>query len=118
MEELRRITGPVPLHVLGFSQGVATACRWSLQGRTTINRMVLWAGALPPEPAPEDLQPWNNMDLHLVLGTHDQYASDQELQQQIARLNMVKVRHQAHRFHGGHELNKRLLASLLASGPP
>lgn len=113
-KELLYTTGDVPLNVLGFSQGVATACRWSLQGRTTISRLVLWAGGLPPEPAPEQLQPWNKLDLHLVLGTQDEYAGDKELQQQVARLDLAKVRHQAHRFHGGHELEKVLLAKLLS----
>ena len=113
--ELLRTTGEVPLNVLGFSQGVATARRWSLQGRTTINRLVLWAGGVPLEPTPEQLQPWNRMDLHLVLGTQDEYAGDKEFQQQIDRLNRAKVQYQAHRFHGGHELEKVLLAKLLSA---
>ena len=113
--ELLRTTGEVPLNVLGFSQGVATASRWSLQGRTTINRLVLWAGGVPLEPTPEQLQPWNRMDLHLVLGTQDEYAGDKEFQQQIDRLNRAKVQYQAHRFHGGHELEKVLLAKLLSA---
>ncbi|MBX2973634.1 MAG: hypothetical protein KF797_11055, partial [Flavobacteriales bacterium] len=53
--ELRGHRTDVPVHVLGFSQGVATACRWSLLGRTPIGRLVLWAGAIPPEPTPDDL---------------------------------------------------------------
>ncbi|MBS1569287.1 MAG: phospholipase [Bacteroidetes bacterium] len=107
-------TGEFPLNVLGFSQGVATACRWSLQGRTTIHRMVIWAGGLPPEAGPEQLHSaWNKLDLHLVLGSHDQYAGDNELQAQSARLRMAKVPHQVHRFQGGHELEQGMLARLL-----
>lgn len=114
-KELLHTTGDVPLNVLGFSQGVATACRWSLQGRTTISRLVLWAGGLPPEPTPEQLQPWNKLELQLVLGTLDEYAGDQELQQQVARLNLAKVRHEVHRFNGGHELQTVMLAKLLSA---
>lgn len=108
--------GDLPLGVLGFSQGVATACRWSFQGRSTIHRLVLWAGGLPPEPDPEQLHAaWSKVDLHVVLGTRDPYASDKELQQQGARLRMANVPHQVHRFQGGHELEQVLLFRLLRS---
>lgn len=114
--ELLRTTGEVPLNVLGFSQGVATACRWSLSGNTTIHRLVLWAGGLPPEPDPPQLQAaWSKLDLHLVLGTQDQYAGDGDLQAQSARLRMANVPHQVHRFQGGHELEQVLLFRLLRS---
>lgn len=108
--------GEVPVHVLGFSQGVATACRWILNGNTTIQRLVLWAGGLPPEPDPQQLHAaWAKLDLHLVLGTLDQYAGDKELQQQVARLRLANVPHQVHRFQGGHELEQILLTRLLKS---
>ncbi len=114
--ELLKHTGSVPVHVLGFSQGVPTACRWSLNGHTTIQRLVLWAGGLPPEPDPQQLHAaWAKLDLHLVLGTQDQYAGDKELQQQVARLRMANVPHQVHRFQGGHELEQVLLTRLLRS---
>lgn len=115
--ELCGITpGGTPLHVLGFSQGVATACRWSLQGRTTIHKLVLWAGSLPLEPSGIQLQAaWNQVDLHMVLGSQDPYAGDKELQQQAARLRDAGLSHRMHRFHGGHVLEPVLLAELLGA---
>lgn len=114
--ELLRTSGDVHLNVLGFSQGVATACRWSMNGNTKIHRLVLWAGGLPPEPGADQLhEVWANLDLHLVLGTQDQYAGDKELQAQSARLSMANVSHQVHRFQGGHELEQVLLTRLLRS---
>ena len=50
-----RATVPAPaarVHVLGFSQGAATASRWAALGRSVIDRLILWGGAhahdLPP----------------------------------------------------------------------
>lgn len=109
--ELLKATGQVPLHVLGFSQGAATACRWSLHGHTDIQRMVLWAGGIPPEPGPEELQgAWHQLGLHLVLGTEDPYAGDKDLEQQVDRLRLANVAHHVHRFHGGHALEPNMLA--------
>ena len=114
--DLLHSTGQVPVNVLGFSQGVATACRWSLNGHTTIQRLVLWAGGLPPEPDPQQLHAaWAKLDLHLVLGSQDQYAGDSELQAQSARLCMANVSHQVHRFQGGHELEQVLHTRMLKS---
>ena len=35
--------------VLGFSQGVATACRWVAMGKSRVDRLVSWAGQIPPD---------------------------------------------------------------------
>lgn len=37
------------LCVLGFSQGVATAWRWALAGRTDVQRLIACGGGAPPE---------------------------------------------------------------------
>ena len=42
----------VRVTALGFSQGTATAARWLVHGTARIDRLVLWAGLLPPEIEP------------------------------------------------------------------
>lgn len=114
VDELRRDRPELPVHVLGFSQGVATACRWSLLGNTRIERLVLWAGGLPPEPSMDELRKgWSHMHVDLVLGTTDQFAGDKELKEQAARLERSGVQYQVHRFTGGHVLEPVLLGRLL-----
>ncbi|TVQ75958.1 MAG: alpha/beta hydrolase [Flavobacteriales bacterium] len=39
----------VPLIAFGFSQGVATICRWALQLATPPKHLILWAGVIPPD---------------------------------------------------------------------
>ena len=35
------------LGVLGFSPGVATACRWTALGKADAQQLVLWGGSMP-----------------------------------------------------------------------
>ncbi|TXI81218.1 MAG: phospholipase [Flavobacteriales bacterium] len=103
-----------PVNILGFSQGVATACRWSLQCSTPPPKLVLWAGSLPPEPSPDDLRlGWANTTVDLVLGNADPYADGSELRSQAERLSAAGVKHRIHRFSGGHTLEPILLSKLI-----
>ncbi len=114
VDVLRRTNPTAPINVLGFSQGVATACRWSLAGRTRIQQLVLWAGSIPPEPGPKELNAgWAHLEIDIVLGTEDPYISDNELQALAARLDLAGVPHQVHRFTGGHALEPVLLGRLM-----
>lgn len=113
VDELRK-QSQAPIHVLGFSQGVATATRWSLQGRSRIQRLVLWAGNIPPEPSTAELSTkWSTLRIDLVLGTTDPFAGDKELQAQQARLDAAAIQYQNHRFTGGHVLEPVLLGRLM-----
>ncbi|MCW5898807.1 MAG: hypothetical protein KIT10_06010 [Flavobacteriales bacterium] len=114
VDELRRTVGELPLNVLGFSQGVATACRWSLMGRSVISRMVLWSGSLPPEPGAALLAGrWRDLRIDVVLGTQDPYAGEEAFQTQCNRLIAAGLSFRTHRFDGGHVLEPVLLGRLL-----
>jgi predicted esterase len=39
----------IRLHVLGFSQGAATACRWALATQHAVKTLICWAGFFPPD---------------------------------------------------------------------
>src|SRR5438094_10559164 len=39
----------VTVHALGFSQGVATASRWTAMGKARVDRLMLWGGEFPPD---------------------------------------------------------------------
>lgn len=112
--QLRTERPEVPVHVLGFSQGVATACRWSLLGRTSVDRLVLWAGGLPPEPSSEQMRAgWERTRIDLVRGTNDPYVGHKEFKEHTSRLDRSGIPHQVHSFNGGHVLEPVLLGRLL-----
>ena len=114
VKELRGERTDVPIHVLGFSQGVATACRWSLLGKTKMDRLVLWAGSLPPEPTFAELRTaWAHLTVEVVLGSEDPFAGEKELQATTARLEAAGVQYRLHRFTGGHALEPVLLGRLI-----
>ena len=98
---------------LGFSQGVATACRWVHNGNAKLDRLVLWAGTMPPEIESEaDFGRFRALDLALVLGVRDPFAEPVRLAELEARLRARAVRYRLVRFDGGHELDAGVLREI------
>ncbi len=110
-ERVRRET--VKLVVLGFSQGTATASRWAVRGAARADRLVLWAGLLPPDVEPASLRDkLNAVDLVLVAGAKDRHITPERLAEQRAALERAGVRHRVVTFEGGHALEASALARL------
>jgi len=103
-----------PLSVLGFSQGVVTACRWALSSKVTMERLVLWGGTIPPEPDATALrEKLNGMKVELVHGEQDRLVKEQALLHNGSRLREAGIDHQIIRFTGGHELERLTLKRIL-----
>lgn len=98
------------VHVLGFSQGAATACRWVAQGRAMVDRLTIWAGLVPPDldlaASGEKLR---DAKLTIVLGDSDEYVDAAEATEQESRLDELGILDEFIRFEGGHELEDELL---------
>lgn len=103
------------LKALGFSQGVATVARWATMGRNRPERLVLWAGGLPPELDRDALRAWGQTHVDLVLGEQDEHARPDEPEATGRRLGHAGISHRTHRFNGGHKLEPVLLERLLAA---
>jgi predicted esterase len=98
---------------LGFSQGTATVARWAVQGTSKLARVILWAGALPPEIDPAALRArLAAAELHLVFGTRDDMLNHEELRAQRAALERAAVPHTVHEFDGGHRMDRGALERL------
>jgi predicted esterase len=98
---------------LGFSQGVATACRWAQRGRARLDRLVLWAGTVPPEiESDDDFARFRALDLTFVLGKGDPFAGPARVEELEARLRARSVPYRLIRFDGGHELDAGVLQGL------
>ncbi|GIV57947.1 MAG: esterase [Rhodothermaceae bacterium] len=94
------------VHVLGFSQGTATASRWFTLGQARIDRLILWAGALAHDLDPEDLKARLAPDtLTFVLGTQDEYIGAERLAEEEARLRAHAVPYRLLLFDGPHRLD-------------
>lgn len=95
----------VRLWILGFSQGTATVVRWVSRGHVDADRVVLWAGGLPPELDAAGAAPLaSRAPLTVVLGRQDELARPELVTSQGARLSQLRIPHQTVRFDGGHEI--------------
>jgi predicted esterase len=103
----------VRLWVVGFSQGTATVARWVARGKVDPDRVVLWAGLLPPELTAHDASKLSRRaPLTVVLGRQDDFAKPDLIAAQEARLKELGVPHEIIRFEGGHEIVPDALWSL------
>lgn len=100
------------LHLLGFSQGVATAWRWLAYGRPEPHTVVLWAGRPPAETSPDLARRLTAARLIFVYGTADPFISP-------ALATAVLTPFQAHyphlevqTFAGGHLLDPEAMQTL------
>ena len=103
----------VPVTVLGFSQGTATAARWLAQGNVKAGRLILWGGEVPPD---LDLaaarQRWEKTDVTLVVGSEDQYITPKVLSRDEQRLREHGISFRVERFEGGHEIVPEVLGRI------
>lgn len=108
---LRTESGDLPLRVLGFSQGVATVCRWLVNGGSTAHQTVLWGGSIPPEIGPDQLRTsFRTTGIDLVQGTQDRLVNEAVFRSNSERLQRASVNVRPHRFPGGHTLDPVILA--------
>jgi predicted esterase len=103
----------VRLWVVGFSQGTATVARWVGRGKVDPDRVVLWAGLLPPELTAQTAATLTRCaPLTVVLGRHDDFAKPDLVAAEQSRLKELNVPHEIIRFDGGHEIVPDTLRSL------
>ncbi len=109
----------VEVVALGFSQGVATVCRWIASGQQGVDRLVLWGDTLPPDvdfQATSEL--FADLALTLVFGTDEPHVSDEAVERDRARLEAAGIPpHRVLRFEGGHRLDREVLARLAEASP-
>lgn len=102
-----------PVHVLGFSQGVATATRWLTHGRTRAARAVLWSGRIPADlfPLPSG-SPFRATRIDIVTGAADPLATPEVLEEQRELVERNQLVVTAHRHAGGHRIDGPTLISI------
>lgn len=102
------------LGVLGFSQGVATACRWAVAGSTRPGRIILWGGTLPPEISVTTFATRLAIcAMDIVQGEKDTIVPISAGTQAATRFREAGVPHSLHQHPGGHDLDALLLERLL-----
>lgn len=112
---LPRDDGP-PVHLLGFSQGSATACRWVERGTIRPRRLLLWGGEVPPDLDWARAEPrFRDVEVVLVAGDRDDFATAEALAAHSRTLAGHGVTHRMVRYPGGHSLDDAVLGGLAAA---
>ncbi|SHK49700.1 alpha/beta hydrolase [Hymenobacter psychrotolerans] len=113
---LAAVPADVRVTVLGFSQGAATVSRWLARAAFRPARLVLWAGAFPPDidfsVASHLLQ---DLPVTLVCGDEDEFIKPEDVEKQRQFLQQLGVEPQVIGFAGRHTLHPGVLQQLAAS---
>lgn len=105
---------PIPVTVLGFSQGAATASRWAADGHVKCHRLVLWAGLLPPDMALDAARDiYQRMDTVFVYGLQDPFLTDSRFQEMASLSQQLGIAPRTITFDGKHEIDSPTLLSLI-----
>ncbi|NIV91839.1 phospholipase [candidate division KSB1 bacterium] len=105
----------VELFVLGFSQGTATVCRWVQQGAVECDKLILWAGLMPPDiDLKQNKKRFQQLKLTLVVGNRDELAKPTVITEQESRLKQNDIPYRLLRFDGGHEIHDETLKEIAA----
>jgi predicted esterase len=107
------LEGQVPVTVLGFSQGVATAARWVVQGTVRPARLVTWGDTLPPDLDMEEAaKRFDGMELVLVRGSEDRAVGEKRAAQEREALEEAGIGYRIVRYEGGHDIYPEPLRAL------
>lgn len=106
---------PLRFYGLGFSQGVATVSRWMVQGTGQLEGAILWAGSVAPELTRDTLRArMGGRRVALVAGDRDQYLTPDWASRESARFTEAGALCHSFQFHGGHRLDRTVLAEAMA----
>ncbi|SIQ48048.1 alpha/beta hydrolase [Pontibacter lucknowensis] len=110
---LQQVPSDVRVHVLGFSQGGATVCRWLATERVPCQHLVLWAASFPEDIDFESGKAaFVGIPVDLVYGTHDEFITSEKLQHQLEIMQRLGISPQVHTFEGGHTIAPEILDRL------
>ena len=105
--------GSVAVHVLGFSQGGATATRWATLGQVDADRLILWASDVPPDlDLTTHAEALRRCKLTFVVGTDDEFLTPARLAEQEALLTGHSIPYRVRMFMGPHRMDAERLKLL------
>jgi len=109
---------PSHVVVLGFSQGVATAARWTTAGQIRPDRLILWGDYLPPDlDVSGARRRWSALELVLVRGAQDRAVANPEMEANERRmLDEIGTPVRSVAYEGGHDIDADTLAALAREG--
>ncbi len=104
----------VPITVLGFSQGAATASRWISAGKINFQRLILWAGIFPPD---IDFNTTKGIlkdkETYLVYGKNDPFINDIRIKEMKTLISQLDISPETKVFEGKHDIDSQMLLTFV-----
>lgn len=111
IEKVRTANPQAKIHLLGFSQGGATAARFYQQYPELCSQLILWASVFPPDIEKKGFPKEKKLDF--VLGKQDPYFDSED---QIKVINeYTELGFNLHTFEGPHDLDQQMLSTVLTN---
>jgi predicted esterase len=114
-QETQALNPSAQKHILGFSQGATTVCRWVAMRQPAFEHLWLCSGDLP-----HDLD-WDAFKkamqgsmLHLVLGNADPLLPEGRKEATQAKIEEHGINYLLHEFEGAHEISMATILGQLA----
>lgn len=100
--------------LLGFSQGAATASRWALSDSIYFQRLILWAGILPPDMDFEKgKQLLQAKTVNVVYGKNDPFLNESRFGEMKSLAVKLEISPGEIVFDGAHEIHEATLLTLI-----
>ena len=110
----KEIPPEMPVTVLGFSQGSATASRWALSGKIRFDKLILWAGIFPPDmDFDSGKEILKSKKIFHVYGKGDPFLSDSRFHEMKALSEKLGANINEITFDGGHDIDGQTLLKLI-----
>jgi len=102
----------VKLNILGFSQGVTTACRWAFYQKIPFDNLILWAGGFPHEITEKQILKPNAKIIALV-GTKDSFYNSEVWRKQLEKIEKYAQKPKTLLYEGRHEVSREVLKQII-----
>jgi predicted esterase len=100
----------LPVTVLGFSQGSATASRWIMNNRIQCDRLILWAGLFPPDmDFNEGSKLLKRKKIFVVYGKNDPFINDERVAEMKSLIQKLNAEVKDISFDGEHDIDEDTL---------
>lgn len=109
----REVTSSIPVTVLGFSQGAATASRWISEGAVECERLILWGGILPPDIELSAKHRLRNKETIFVKGSDDPFINDSRFAEMNQLSLKLGVTPRIVNYSGGHDIDESTLLRMV-----
>ncbi|WP_026952002.1 alpha/beta hydrolase [Algoriphagus mannitolivorans] len=111
---LEKFSVPPKVHVLGFSQGAATATRWASQWKMPVETLVLWAGGFALDLKLESAKhKFESTTLVMVFGDQDEFLTEERMKKQEELVKELGKEAILMNFPGGHVLETDILQKVI-----